>query len=505
MSTQPWHRRVIRVAGILILLAGSAWSSAYAQKPSMASRGFRLFAQARYILAANRVGCGIEFNYICSSGTFGTSVIGAFWPWGTPAGYLYISGHQVAGIIAADGGPWAGDTAGGFFLDLKGTSEHGQQVEPIYASGDSADRAQWPDMALVPASSLYHPTLHGRIRAADEDVWWLMWEGNPAYAAGRPHPLGILAEVRVMAWNSPSANEDILYAVTTFYNITSLDPASYAQAPSALQPVLLRQAQEFHNQNNAEFGITLPPDGYTITNLFAAIAVDPDVATVYDNYASVQLPLAMGYGWDRSFSEVTHWSFDPVIFSPPFFPGSGLVGVKLLSDPGLTVFSATENGGSFRDPQNTTQLYRYLSGTMSIASGDDPCNVGPPSTTGICYIEDQLPFDIRFFLSGQPVDLAPGAATSFAVAYVFAAPIGIGSCLAVEFAISARVTSPSSQGPATRPWWRTASTRSTQSPGSSAPLTSMETGRCPNTSSPSSRARSTARRSWPRPSSITSS
>ncbi len=413
----------------LLFLAGTAPSLLYSQKPTTQSRGFQLFARSQYALSANRVQCGFTSDGIlCSNAPFFTSISGAFWPKGTPNNYIFNSGLQVAGIIGPDGGPWAGDTTGAFLYDPKGTTQHGLEAEPISASGDSADRADWPDVARVPAMPLYDPVLHGRVAAADEDMWWLSWEGDPAFVAGRPHPLGILADMRVLAWNQPGANEDILYVVTTLYNITSLDPASYATAPPALQPFLLRQAQKFHQLSNTKFNITLPVEGYTIAGLYAAISADADVASAGTNYSSVHLPLAMGYAWDPSFSQSPRWSFDPLIFSPPFFPGSGLVGIKLLSQPHATIYSVTENGGAFRDPWNTSQLYRYLSGGMSIAAGDEPCNLGPPSITRICYIENQRPFDIRFFLSGTPADLAPGESATFAVAYVFAAPVGIGSC-----------------------------------------------------------------------------
>ena len=42
--------------------------------------------------------------------------------------------------------------------------------------------------------------------------------------------LGIAVETRFMAWNFPSGNEDIIYFLYTFYNVTARDPAVYAAA-----------------------------------------------------------------------------------------------------------------------------------------------------------------------------------------------------------------------------------------------------------------------------------
>ena len=82
-----------------------------------------------------------------------------------------------------------------------------------------------------------------------------------------------------MAWNFPAGNEDILYFIYTFYNITSLDPADYAAVRPSLQPLLLEQAQKFHALNTAKFGINLPEGGYAINDLFAAFMADMDVAS----------------------------------------------------------------------------------------------------------------------------------------------------------------------------------------------------------------------------------
>jgi hypothetical protein len=391
--------------------------------------GALTFAAPRYlsVVEVNRVFC-IHFNNGSICGDSGaTDFNGAKWPRGTPNQYIFRSGFQAAGLVGPDGGPWAGDTTGAFFWDPKGTTEHGEGVLPIYSSNDPEHVGIWPEAARVPSTAMFHPALHGDIEASEGDRWWLMWEGNPAFLAGRPHPLGLLAEVRGLAWNRPAANRDILYLVMTMYNITSQDASDYAQVPPALGTILHRQAQEFHDSNNAAFGITLPTGGYTITNLHAAISADAFVA-FSPNYASVHVPLKMGYAWDPSFSKVPWWTFDPAIFSPPFFKGSGFVGLTLLDQPDLSVFSITENGGVFSDPQSAAQLYRYLSGTTSVAAGDDPCNLGPPSVTRICVVQNQRPFDERFFLSAPPADLAPGESTTFVVAYVFAAPVGIGSC-----------------------------------------------------------------------------
>ena len=402
-------------------------------------RGFDLFGATSAQFRANRVDCSLTTGgEICYRSGHGLQSV---WPAGTVNSYIFNSGMQLAGIIGADGGPWANDTSGAFFFDPKGTTVHGLAVTPLHVSfpaalpwfADPNAPVDWPDEAWVPFDSLYHPTLQGKRTASDGDAWWLMWEGNPALNAGRPHPLGVLVETRVMGWNSGGSGlEDIIFLVFNAYNITSLQAADYASAPTQLQPFLLTQAQQFHALNREAFDVTLPAAGYTITGLHLAIGADADVAQAGVNYASVHLPLGLGFTWDHTFGRSAGWTFDPAIHGPPFFEGAGLTGIKFMRGPAgnsnVRSYSNTINGGAFGDAWNTTQLYRYLSGNISIASGDQACNSGDPTVTRICYINNTSPADMRHFQSAEAADVAPGEAATLVVAYVFAAPLQTTTC-----------------------------------------------------------------------------
>jgi hypothetical protein len=445
------------VAGLLL---APATASAEPQ-PGAKKRGFRLFARALGAMTINRIYCGLASDgRVCVDSTNSSTIGGGFWPKGTADQYIFNSGLQVAGIIGPDGGPWAGDTVGGFFFDPKGTTEHGEEVLPIFntANPDDTPSGVWPAAACVPfgdaEETLFHPLLRTdpttvgdpnypnhplgcRRSASQGDVWWMSWEGNPAQNAGRSHPLGILVETRGMGWNFPSGNEDILYFIYTFYNVTAADPNVYGPSIRPdMRAILQQKGAEFQQLNNARFGITLPLGGYTITNLFAAFARDDDVAEAGANYSSVNLPFALGYTYEHSFSQPVGWTFDPGIFQAPFFAGSGFTGAKYLRSPTgageIQLFSNTINGrpfaGAVNDPRDTKQLYRYLSGTLNPALGDDPCNTGDPTQTRICFINNNSPQDMRFFQSSTPLTLAPGEFGSIVVAYIFAPPVKVGGC-----------------------------------------------------------------------------
>ncbi len=306
----------MRGSKVLVLLvvasATLALELAVAQSqpgPKRGSGKFRLFARSEDVLAINRVRCNLRSNgEIC---TPTADFPGGVWPKGTVNQYVFNSGFQVAGIVGgtkADN-PWAGDTTAALFFDPRFSDVHAEQVRPISNSANPADLANWPAAALVPSGdaneAFFDPVLRGTPSASQGDAWWLTWDGNPSLSGRnggtpRPHPLGVLLEQRAMAWNAPAGNEDIIYFIFTLYNITSTRPADYAGARPAMQGILLDKARDFQALNNAAFGITLPERGYPITDIFLAFAADMDVGNGF-NYASVNVPFAMGYTYMPDF------------------------------------------------------------------------------------------------------------------------------------------------------------------------------------------------------------
>src|SRR4051794_37929270 len=432
----------------------SAATAAGKPKPGAgAPRGFRLFARSLGAITINRIYCGLATTgEVCVDSTNSSTIGGGFWPKGTADQYVFNSGLQIAGIIGADANPeWAGDTTGAFFFDPKGTTQHGEQVEPIYNSTNPEDAAFVSDTtgtcndvckaAKVPSGDanqdLFFPLLRGRTAASQGDVWWLSWDGNPSLTAGRPHPLGVLVEQRGMGWNYPSGNQDILYFIYTFYNVTASDPNVYSAIRPGMRELVQKAGEDFQRLNEGRYSIDIPDGGYTQTSMYAAFGADMDVAQADADYSTVVVPFSLGNTYEHTFAGTQEWSFDPGIFGPPFFAGAGFVGVKYLKSPispttgaevGLSLFSNTINQGVFDDASNITQLYRYISNNISTAAGDASCTY--PPATKICYVNNGQPDDMRFFQSSGPLTLAPGEFQSIVVAYIFAAPVAVGACTA---------------------------------------------------------------------------
>lgn len=442
----PFRKRGVILAGLLALALAAVTPTPGWAKPEPGAkkptRGFRLFSAPLGAMTINTVYCGLNSTgEVCVDSTNSSTIGGGFWPKGTADQYIFNSGLQLAGVVGPDGGPWAGDTTGAFFFDPKGTTQHGLGIQPIYNSTNASDLANWPAAAYVPSTgdsgaSNFNPLLQGKAVASQGDVWFMSWDGDPSLNAGRKHPLGVAVETRGMGWNFPAGNQDIIYFIYTFYNITTTNPADYVGIRPDMQAILLSAAQDFQSENNAAFGVTLPTGGYTITDLYAAFATDMDVAEAGVNYASVNLPFALGYTYVENFAGLVSWTFPASIFSQPFFSGAGFSGIKYLKSPdgpgAIQLYSNTINGtpfsGAFNDPQNTIQLYRYLSGNISVAAGDQACNTGSPSVSHICWINNTQAADMRFFQSSTGLTLPPGGQGSIVVAYIFAAPVAVPGC-----------------------------------------------------------------------------
>jgi hypothetical protein len=440
---------LVALAALMALLAVPGTLLAK-PKPGAPGRGFRLQARAIGALTINRVYCGLAATgEICVDSTNSSTIGGGYWPKGSPQQYVFNSGLQAAGTVDTSAGfSWAGDTTGAFFFDPKGTTQHGQLVQPIWNYSDPNDQANWPQAAYVPsgdASELnFDVNLRGLPSASQGDVWTVAWDGDPSLSAGRPHPLGIAVETRGLGWNYPAGNEDIVYFIYTFYNVTSANPADYAAIRPGMQELMLGLGQQFQALNNAAYGITMPTGGYTIKDFYANFSADMDVSSdAGANYSSVNIPFALGYVYEHTFrGPEGNYRLPGALSSPPFTNGYGFVGVKYLKSPtvdpdgagplpeeevGISLFSNTINGGVFGDPANTYQLYRYVSGNINPGLGDGLCNFDPVQDK-ICYVKNDASADMRFFQSSGPFDLAPGSFGSVVVGYVFASAIASPGC-----------------------------------------------------------------------------
>ena len=432
-----WLIRAARAATAVVLLGVTVGAAVAAAKPVPGrprQRALNLFAVTNAVLDVNRVYCGINnLGELCVDPTNSPVVGGGFWPKGSPDQYIFNSGLQLAGVVDTTGYAgaatfaWRRDTIGAYFFDARGTQVQGDAVTLVYNSLDPQDAAAWPNGAVVRDAALFDAALLGRDNVSQQDLWTRAWDGNPAFLSGRTHPMGILVEERGMAWNYPTGNEDIIYFMFTFYNVSARTAAVYNNPTinPAVQAEIAAIGANFQDRNEAVFNINIPDGGYVIRDLFASFSMDPDVGDAGHNYSTAVLPFQMATAYKADFLE-PNWLFPADIFGAPFVSAPGFVGVKYLKAPstrGLTMFSNTRNAADgFPDPVGVRQLYRYLSG--NVGTGDNPCTVSNPLQRRLCFL-DQVDVDTRFFMSSGPFVLPPGEARTIVVAYVHAAPTAV--------------------------------------------------------------------------------
>ncbi len=404
-----------------------------------ARRGFQLFAGASKLsLEVNRFYCGLtDAGNVCTDVTGSPVLGGGSWPRGTPDQYVFNTGIQIAGIVPSNAGfAWAGDTVGAWAIDTRGPAEHMQGLTGIYNSLNLDDQANWPSAAFVRDTSLYAPSLIGRSSISQQDTWVRYWDGAPSLVTGRRHTMGILVEQRSLAWNFPTGNQDLIYFIFRFTNITArassgvyngLANLGYSAGDIADVGAL---GDQFQNQSEAAFNVAIPDAGYSINNVFVAFTADMDVGDATNNYATAALPFSLGVTWKSDWREAS-WQFPGDIFAPPFAATPGFVGVKYLKSPinpatnqefGISIFSTYTNPSApnslFPDPLNIYQGYRYISGTAGPPS-DNSCQYAP--SRHLCFL-GQSPSDQRFMESSGPFNLAPGQSSVIVVAYM-AAPV----------------------------------------------------------------------------------
>jgi hypothetical protein len=436
MSRSSLHSTTLRRSAALVwlLALGGTAAPAIAQVPPKRSAAAALDLGSAYppswsaLLDGNRTLCRIDGQgSLCRDigGPFGA---GGFWP-DLPNQYVFNSGIQIAAIVRSSGGPWAGDTVGAYFADLRGTSLHGERVTSVYSSAEPEHLDVWPAGAVIHESQAFHPSLLGKRALSAEDSWLRYWDG-PRLLSGRAHPMGVLVEQRSLQFTYPVGNEDILYWVFTLTNITASDPAAYDALDPAVRDDIAQLGAEWVAETEAEVGVDLPSSGVPFDSLYVGLAMDPDVGNASMGIASAVLPFNTSIAYKSNFSE-PGWRYSVEIAAPPFGPRPGFVGAALLRTPptqstgqlpGMTVFSTMTGSSQFPPPRGVETLWRYLSMNITPADGDPVCDINPPKERRLCSLVQQ-PTDTRFFQSTGPFALDPGQSATIVMAYVFAAAV----------------------------------------------------------------------------------
>jgi hypothetical protein len=406
-----------------------------------AARGFNLFAGAvNVVMNVNRVQCNINnIGEACVDPTNSSTVGGGYWPKGTPDQYVFNAGLMIGATLGGSRAsfPWAGDTVGAFIFDPIGSQASGEGLTNVMNGLSVSDLAEWPTAAYVNDPTLFNSALLGRRTVSQQDTWVRYWDGNTQLTSGRQHPMGLLIDQRGLMWNFPSGNQDIVYFLYRFINITASDAAKYDNLAdfgysAADIADIVTIARDFQARSEATFNISLPDSGWTFTNMMAGLGQDPDVGQSGQNYSTAILPFAMGVAYKSNFYEPT-WSFPADIFGAPFAAAPGFVGTKYLKSPtdpatgrpfGITMFTNTTNSAVFPDRRGVQALWRLLSGNLTAVDGTCTVDSRPVSAggRGMCALI-QTQDDTRFVQASGPFTMAAGQSQVIVVAILHGAPV----------------------------------------------------------------------------------
>jgi len=412
---------LLAATGLLAIPAETGVVSSQEKRPAQRALGSRvgLFSAPTALLNGNRVECGItNEGAICANVFRSPTGVGGNWPAGTPDGYIFASGLQVAGINGPGAGPWASDTVGAYLYEQSGTMPSATSLTDIYDSTDPDDVAAWPEAASITDFELYDPGYAGQQAISAQDTWVRYWDGDPTRITGRQHPMGVEVTQRTHAWNYPHGNADILYFVLELRNVT--------------------HEPEFQLPNELAFFAgedSLPDEGWPIEEFYLGYYADPDVAAAGDNFATAIFPFNLGLAYHGGF-DAPSFEYPPAIFHPPFFANApGLVATALTKTPGdelgergLTLFTVHLGAGpgvSFPEYGSAVRLWGTLSGKSDAPSSVTPqVDTGEPATmersVGIVY---QDPHDARMNLATGPFRLGAGESQTVVLAVVFAATV----------------------------------------------------------------------------------
>ncbi len=404
--------------------------------PASRPAPYDMFSTHSLELHGNRVQCGInDRGFVCVDPSGSVNENG-FWPAGTNNNYVFNEGLEIAGIITAPAGfAWLQDTVGAFFMDPRGDQHHGSALTPIYDGLNGLDLLRWPAAGVARDTALFAPSLLARNTVSDEDSWVRYWDGDPALATGRRHPMGLLVDQRTLAWNNPGM-EDALFYVWRITNISARAPAVYQQLAGAGYDAasiaqVARIGARFHDVIRDTYGVTIPDSGYTIDALYAGLAQDADIGDASSNYSNENQVFGATLAWKGGFSEPS-WTYDPTIFSAPFAPRPGFVADAWLHTPltpvtgvdtTVSMASNMTGGAPFPDAVGVQRLWRNFS--LNLLPTDGSCSSGSPVAARIrhfCYFA-QTPSDTRVVSASGPSSLAPGQSALIVIAQVMAAPV----------------------------------------------------------------------------------
>ena len=397
---------------------------------------------ADFTLNVNNWLCGLRSDGSICTNTFGsTTGGGGFWPIGTTNQYVFLAGLQIAARDPVDP---SGFVAAHCF-NVSATNAQCGALDGIYHSDAPDDIANWPATC-----QLANPQTGELVNSLSQlDTCTRYWDGNPSFTVPGGHPMGIEIVQHSLTFTLEGF-KDMLFFILKIKNISNTD--------------LFR---------NANPSLSVPADGWTLEDVYLAVGHDADVSSdeLDENFGSFvpflndSVALNIGTIWLGDFEAE---DFEPYA-QCGFCSVPGFVGTTFLRSPynntgdtivtntagvvrvvppieqetlvelrelaafgdlaaqdslriheiGQSFGSLTTRGGTFPDPTDAAQSWRYYSGNLNAAEQSQVAGAPP----GFGFVDQPSVADTRYFHATGPFDLPPGDSVEVVVGLVGGAPV----------------------------------------------------------------------------------
>jgi len=449
MRTFPM-RVVWRALALALVLAGASPLAAQTTRDKYEARlrqrsPFNMAAagETQFTLNINNWLCGINDQGQNCVNTFGsTTGGGGFWPIGTTNQYIFDFGLQIAARDPINPGRFVAMHCFNVSATQASCTPSGQG---IFHSDNPADLEAWPE-----ACYLWNPQTGERVKTLSQlDTCVQYTDFDPAFTVPGGHPMGIEVTQHTLAFTL-SGFRDMIFFI---YKIKNM---SHTQAFRDANPQL-----------------NVPPGGWTLEDVYVAVGHDADVSSdeVDENFGTFvpflnpETPLWIGTIWQADFEAADFQPYAQCGFcSNPGFVGTtflrspynttgdtirtNVAGVQRVIPPidkerleelrlaaargdtvardtlknyeiGQSFASLTTRGGTFPDPEDAAQSWRYYSGNLN--DQERAQTVGSPP--GFGFVDQPAMADTRYFHATGPFDLAPGDSAEVIVGLVAGAPV----------------------------------------------------------------------------------
>jgi hypothetical protein len=466
MGRYPMLRWGVGLLGALLISVSAVTAQTTRDKyeahkaKQLAASSFNLNADETVAMNVNNWLCGLSNNGEVCTNTFGsTTGGGGFWPVGTGNQYVFQEGLQMAARDPLDNTKFVAAHC----FNVSATNASCKPRSNIYRSDNAEDLANWPGSCY-----LINPQTGKKVAALSQfDTCVRYWDGDPSGTVPGGHPMGIEVVQHTLAFTL-SGFRDMIFFLMKIKNVSG-DPLFKQANPGLAIPAggwtLKDMYVAFASDHDVSFdhsgnnlGVFVPFLNPTQPLFLAAVYeanFDAPDFSPYPQCGFCTVPGIVGTTFLRSPYNTTGAPIQTNVAGVQrTVPSATVAEIEALRaraagdsialasldtavanaarrdqvtaqttlktyEVGQSFGSMYERGGSFSDPSEAGQSWRYYSGNLNATERAQVTN-SPP---GFGFVSQAAPGDVRIFHATGPITLAPGDSTEVIAGLVVGAPV----------------------------------------------------------------------------------